>query len=53
MIELSAKCTIVDLTPKILTVAETIDFYEVHDRLIIATAKCLGIQFISSDSKFS
>ena len=53
MIELSAKYTIVDLTPKILTVAETIDFHELHDRLILATAKWLEIKIISSDSKFS
>jgi PIN domain nuclease of toxin-antitoxin system len=41
MIESSAKYTIVDLTPKILKVAETIEFYELHDRLILATAKWL------------
>ena len=53
IIELSAKYTIIDLTPKILTVAETIDFHELHDRLILATAKWLEIKIISSDSKFS
>jgi len=53
LIESSAKYTIIDLTPKILTIAETIDFYELHDRLILATAKWLEIEIISSDSKFS
>jgi len=53
MIESSAKYTLIDLTPKRLTVAETIDFYELHDRLILATAKWLEIKIISSDSKFS
>jgi PIN domain nuclease of toxin-antitoxin system len=53
MIESSAKYSIIDLTPKILTIAETINFYELHDRLILATAKWLEIKIISSDSKFS
>ncbi len=53
LIESSAKYTIIDLTPKILTIAESIDFYELHDRLILATAKWLEIRIISSDSKFS
>jgi len=43
---------IADLTPDILKVAETVEFYELHDRLILATAKWLGIQIISSDSEF-
>ena len=41
MIESSAKYTIIDLTPEILQVAENINFYELHDRLILATAKWL------------
>jgi len=53
VIESSAKYSIVDLTPKILTIAETINFHELHDRLILATAKWLEIKIISSDSKFS
>jgi len=53
LIESSAKYTIIDLTPKILIIAESIDFYELHDRLILATAKWLEIKIISSDSKFS
>lgn len=51
-IEATSKYTIVDLTPDILSVAETIDFYELHDRLILATAKWLGIKVISSDKAF-
>lgn len=43
---------VVDLTPEILLVAETIDFAELHDRLILATAKWLDVPVISSDSKF-
>lgn len=44
--------SIVNLTPEILEVAETIEFSELHDRLIIATAKWLGISIISSDQEF-
>jgi predicted nucleic acid-binding protein len=51
-IEASSKYTIVDLNPDILRVAESIDFYELHDRLILATAKWLGIKVISSDREF-
>lgn len=43
---------IVNLTPEILNVAQTINFYELHDRLILATAKWLDVPLISSDSKF-
>jgi predicted nucleic acid-binding protein len=50
-IESSSKYIIADLTPDILKVAETVEFYGLHDRLILATAKWLGIQIISSDSK--
>jgi predicted nucleic acid-binding protein len=53
VIESSSKYTIVDLSPDILRVAETVEFYELHDRLILATAKWLGIKIISSDSAFS
>jgi predicted nucleic acid-binding protein len=40
------------LSPDILRVAETIEFHELHDRLILATAKWLGVKIISSDSEF-
>jgi len=43
---------IVDLTPQIIEAALEIDFYELHDRMILATAKWLDIPIISSDSKF-
>jgi PIN domain nuclease of toxin-antitoxin system len=49
MIESSAKYTIIDLTPEILQVVENINFYELHDRLILATAKWLEIKILSSD----
>lgn len=44
--------TIVDLNVDILSEATTVKFYELHDRLIIATAKHIGIPIISSDKKF-
>ncbi len=44
-IESSNKYIIVDLTPDILKVAESIQFYELHDRLILATAKWLDIRY--------
>ena len=52
VIESSSKYTIANLNPDILRVAESTDFYELHDRLILATAKWLGIKIISSDGKF-
>lgn len=52
LIKHSNHYTIVNLTPEILITAETIDFYELHDRLILATAKWLDIPIISSDSLF-
>lgn len=51
-IESSSKYYIADLSPDILRVAETIQFYELHDRLILATAKWLEIKVISSDKNF-
>ena len=53
IIESSAKYTVVNLNPEILRVAEGIDFYELHDRLILATATWLGVRVISSDNKFA
>ncbi len=52
IIESSSKYTIANLNPDILRVAETTPFYELHDRLILATAKWLGIRIVSSDGKF-
>lgn len=44
---------IIDLNYEIIKTATQIEFYELHDRMIIATAKWLGIPIISSDSLFS
>jgi len=51
-IEASTKYTIINLSPDILRVAESVEFYELHDRLILATAKWLGVIVISSDHEF-
>jgi len=53
MLASSNRYGIIDLSPEILQVAETISFYELHDRLILATAKWLGIQIVSSDGEFN
>ena len=47
--ESSSLYSIVNLTPEILKVAETTIFDELHDRLILSTAKWLQIPIISSD----
>ena len=52
MIASSSKYTIADLNPDILRVAESTNFYELHDRLILATGKWFGINIISSGGKF-
>lgn len=51
-IEFSSLYRIADLTPDILKVANDLIFYELHDRLILSTAKWLDIPIISSDEKF-
>lgn len=43
---------VIDLTVDIVLEAEKVDFYELHDRMILATAKYLSIPIISSDEKF-
>ncbi|MBF0278942.1 MAG: hypothetical protein HQM13_14165 [SAR324 cluster bacterium] len=43
---------IIELDDKILKVAQTIQFPELHDRLILATAKWLDVPIISSDGDF-
>jgi predicted nucleic acid-binding protein len=48
----SSKYTIINLVPEILQVAESITFPELHDRLILATAKWLDVPIISSDGAF-
>jgi len=42
----------IDLTPEILKMADTTLFDELHDRLILSTAKWLDIPLISSDRRF-
>jgi predicted nucleic acid-binding protein len=51
-IENSDAFTICNLVAEIIRVAEKVTFYEIHDRLLLATAKYLSIPIISSDSKF-
>lgn len=51
-IESSGIYTIVELSADILRVATSVQFYELHDRLILATAKWMEIPVISSDGKF-
>jgi len=49
----SKQCySIVEFDLAILREAEKIRFYELHDRLILATASLLGTPIISSDQKF-
>lgn len=48
----SSLYSIVNLSPEILIIAENIDFYELHDRMILATAKWLNTPIISSDKRF-
>jgi len=51
-IESSSLYSGIDLTPEILKVAERTPFGELHDRLILSTAKWLEIPIISSDEGF-
>lgn len=51
-IESSSNYHIIDLTSEILITASRIRFPELHDRLIIATARYLDIPIISSDTSF-
>lgn len=43
---------IIELNTEIIIVASNIDFYELHDRMILATAKWLDVPILSSDRKF-
>jgi len=51
-IESSSLYSTVDLTPEIIKIAETTVFGELHDRLILSTAKWLDVPIISSDKSF-
>jgi len=42
----------IESSNKYIKVAESIQFYELHNRLILATAKWLNIPIVSSDSLF-
>jgi PIN domain nuclease of toxin-antitoxin system len=53
LIDSSAHYLIIDLNRDVLKVAETLCFDELHDRLILATARWLDIPIISSDHKFT
>lgn len=43
---------VVDLNTDIILETESIQFYELHDRLILGTAQYLGVKIISSDERF-
>jgi predicted nucleic acid-binding protein len=43
---------VVSLSVEIISTAKRIEFYELHDRMILATAKYLDIPIISPDEKF-
>lgn len=51
-ITLSSIYEVVNLSTEIILTAKTVNFNELHDRLILATAKHLDIPVISSDTKF-
>ncbi len=51
-IQKASNYQLIDLTPEILITASQIRFTELHDRLIIASARYLDIPIISSDKSF-
>jgi len=51
-IESTSVYMIADLSPEILRAAEKVQFYELYDRLILATARWLELGVISSDKSF-
>jgi predicted nucleic acid-binding protein len=51
-INTSSSYLVLSLNPEILKVAEEIAFPELHDRLILASAKWLGVPVLSSDAEF-
>lgn len=53
LIEKSSNYFVVDLTPEILKQAAQIDFPELHDRLILATANYLNLPIVSGDKGFN
>lgn len=53
LIEGSSNYSIVDLTTRIVRVAESINYSEIFDRLIISTARYLDVPLITSDGEIS
>ncbi len=51
-INTSSLYSLIDLTPEIIHKAESIKFYELHDRMILASALWLDVPIISSDERF-
>ncbi len=51
-IRFSTMYKIMNLSTEIIQTAQTVRFYEMHDRLILATAKYLNIPIISPDNQF-
>ena len=49
----SENYSVISLTAQIVKLAESIDFPEIFDRLIISTAKYLKIPILTSDKKIS
>lgn len=47
----SANYSVVDLNSHIVTVAETIKFPELFDRLILATTKHIGVPMLTPDEE--
>jgi len=52
LIKESSNYFVVDLTSEILQIAAQFQFPELHDRLILATAKYLNIPILSGDREF-
>jgi PIN domain nuclease of toxin-antitoxin system len=51
-INLASTYSLVNLTTDIIRIAEKLNFYELHDRMILSTAKWLDVPIISSDERF-
>lgn len=51
-LEASSLYSVIDLTPEIIKKAESIKIYELHDRMILATALWLDVPILSSDTRF-
>ena len=49
----STNYDVVDLTPQIIILAETLKFRDIFDRLIMATARYLGVPLVTSDREIA